>query len=105
MDANGNKLPEDLGETVLRPDKADALDAATISAEGRVQLLSLDDVIDAAQAATMLGVRRHHVVKLLQRGQLSGKRLTATWVTTRQAVEEFARRRRPAGRPPRTDNQ
>ncbi len=59
----------------------------------------LADVVDAAQAANMLGVRREHVVKLLQVGVIPGKRLTATWVTTRQAVEGYARHRRPRGRP------
>ncbi len=59
----------------------------------------LVDVIDAAQAADILGVRREHVVKLLQAGRIPGKRLTATWVTTRQAVEAYARGRRPRGRP------
>ncbi len=59
----------------------------------------LVDVIDAAQAADILGVRREHVVKLLQAGRIPGKRLTATWVTTRQAIEAYARDRRPRGRP------
>ena len=61
--------------------------------------IRLDDVIDAAEAARMLGVGREHVVKLLQRGQLHVKRLTATWVTTRQAAQAYARNRRPRGRP------
>jgi len=61
--------------------------------------IRLDDVIDAAEAARMLGVGREHVVKLLQRGQLHGKRLTATWITTRQAAQAYARNRRPRGRP------
>ena len=59
----------------------------------------LVDVIDAAEAAEILGVRREHVVKLLQAGRIPGKRLTATWVTTRQAIEAYARDRRPRGRP------
>ena len=63
------------------------------------QRIVLDDVIDASEAARRLGVKREHVVKLLQRGQLPGKRLTATWVTTRQAIDAYARRRRPRGRP------
>ncbi len=63
----------------------------------------LDEVVDAAEAATMLGVTRQHVVLLLQRGRLPGKRLTATWITTRKAVEDYARHRRPPGRPSRSD--
>ena len=63
------------------------------------QRVDLDDVIDAAEAAHLLGVGREHVVKLLQRGQLAGKRLTGTWVTTRQAVDAYARNRNPRGRP------
>ncbi len=94
----------DFGEEPLVRARADELESASESIDDSRTPVDLDDVIDAAQAANMLGVRRHHVVKLLQREQLSGKRLTATWVTTRQAVEEFARRRRPAGRPPRTDS-
>lgn len=60
---------------------------------------ALAEVIDAAQAAKLIGVRREHVVKLLQERQLAGKRLTATWITTVGAVEDYARRRRPPGRP------
>ena len=59
----------------------------------------LEDVVDAAQAAAMLGVTRQHVVHLFKTGRLAGKRLTATWVTTRQAVEAYERTRRPPGRP------
>ena len=61
--------------------------------------IRLDDVIDAAEAARLLGVGREHVVKLLQQGRLRGKRLTATWVTTRQAAQAYAQNRRPRGRP------
>ena len=66
----------------------------------------LADVVDAAEAAAMLGVTRQHVVLLLKTGRLPGRRLTATWVTTRQAVHEYQRTRRPPGRPPsrRIDN-
>ena len=60
----------------------------------------LEDVVDAAQAAAMLGVTRQHVVHLFKVGRLPGKRLTATWVTTRQVVEAYERTRRPPGRPP-----
>ncbi len=60
---------------------------------------SLADIIDAAEAAVMLGVTRQHVVHLLQTGRLAGKRLTSTWVTTRQAVDVYQRTRRRAGRP------
>jgi hypothetical protein len=59
----------------------------------------LDDVVDAAQAAAILGVTRQHVVHLCKTGRLAGKRLTSTWVTTRQAVDEYASRRRGPGRP------
>ena len=61
----------------------------------------LEDIVDAAEAAAMLGVTRQHVVHLLQAGRLPGKRLTATWVTTRQAVEAYKRTRRGPGRPRR----
>ncbi len=64
----------------------------------------LDDIVDAAEAACMLGVTRQHVVLLLQRGRLPGKRLTGTWITTREAVEDYARHRRPPGRPLNLDN-
>ena len=68
------------------------MDEATVRA-------NLADVIDAAEAAEMLGVTRQHVVHLLQTGRLTGKRLTSTWVTTRQAVDLYKRTRRGAGRP------
>jgi len=63
----------------------------------------LDEVVDASEAASMLGVTRQHVVLLLQRGRLPGKRLTATWITTRRAVEDYALHRRGPGRPTRSD--
>ena len=68
------------------------MDDATVKA-------SLADVVDAAEAAAMLGVTREHVVHLLQAGRLPGRRLTATWVTTRQAVLAYKQTRRGPGRP------
>jgi len=59
----------------------------------------LADVVDAAQAAAMLGVTRQHVVHLCKTGRLPARRLTSTWVTSRQAVEGYARTRRGPGRP------
>ncbi len=64
---------------------------------GEVRLV---DILDAAQAAERLGVTRQHVVHLLKTGKLPGRRLTATWVTTRQAVEAYVQERRAPGRPP-----
>ena len=78
--------------------------ATGISASNDADQIKLGDVIDAAEAAVMLGVTRQHVVHLFHAGRLPGKRLTATWVTTRQAVEAYARDRRPPGRP-KTDRQ
>lgn len=61
----------------------------------------LEDVIDAAQAATLLGVTRQHVVHLCATGRIPAKRLTATWVTSRTAVQNYAAARRGPGRPPK----
>ena len=61
--------------------------------------VGLEDIVDANQAAAMLGVTRQHVVYLLKTGRLPGRRLTATWVTTRPAVEAYARNRPTRGRP------
>ena len=63
--------------------------------------VSLADVVDAAQAAGMLGVTRQHVVHLCKTGRLPARRLTSVWVTTRQAVEAYARVRSGPGRPRR----
>ena len=59
----------------------------------------LVDVVDATQAAAMLGVTRQHVVHLCNTGRLPARRLTSTWVTARQAVEDYAHTRRGPGRP------
>jgi hypothetical protein len=59
----------------------------------------LDDVLDAAQAAAILGVTRQHIVHLCKTGRLPSRRLTACWITTRQAVEAYAQDRRGPGRP------
>ncbi len=65
----------------------------------------LEDVVDAAQAAALLGVTRQHVVHLCKTGRLPARRLTSTWVTARQAVDDYARTRRGPGRPRHsTDN-
>jgi hypothetical protein len=64
----------------------------------------LADVVDAAQAATMLGVSRQHVVLLFTTGRIPGRRLTSTWITSRQAVEAYARVRRGPGRPRKDQN-
>ena len=63
--------------------------------------VGLEDIVDATQAAAILGVSRQHVVHLLKTGRLPGRRLTATWVTTRPAVEAYARNRPTRGRPRR----
>ena len=65
----------------------------------KVDESGLGDILDAAQAAALLGVTRQHVVHLLKTGRLPGRRLTATWITTRQAVEAYKQTRRPPGRP------
>ncbi len=65
----------------------------------------LADVVDAAEAAALLGVTREHVVHLLQAGRLPGRRLTATWVTTRQAVLAYKQTRRGRGRPRRLSSE
>jgi len=62
----------------------------------------LADVVDATQAAAMLGVTRQHVVYLCKTGRLPARRLSAAWVTSRQAVEGYARSRRSPGRPRRS---
>lgn len=59
----------------------------------------LDDIVDASEAAAILGVTRQHVVHLCKTGRLASKRLTSSWITTRQAVEEYASSRRGPGRP------
>ncbi len=64
-----------------------------------VEQMLLEDVVDAAQAAVILGVTRQHVVHLCRTERLPCRRLTATWITTRQAVEEYAGSRRGPGRP------
>lgn len=61
----------------------------------------LADVVDAAEAAAMLGVTRQHVALLFKTGRLPGRRLSVAWVTTRQAVEAYGRTRRGPGRPRR----
>lgn len=72
---------------------------------GNVATVDLNDVIDATQAARLLGVTRQHVIYLLKTRRLAGKRLTATWVTTRQAVLAYTRTRRPPGRPRATNRE
>jgi len=59
----------------------------------------LVNVVDVTQAAAMLGVTRQHVVHLCKTGRLPARRLTSTWVTARQAVEDYAQTRRGPGRP------
>ncbi len=59
----------------------------------------LNEVVDAAQAAVLLGVTRQHVVHLCKTGRLPARRLTATWITARQAVSAYAVTRRGPGRP------
>ncbi len=77
----------------------DNVGATEDTSTDETQGIDLCDVVDAAQAAELLDVTRQHVVHLLRTGRLPGKRLSATWVTTREAVETYARTRRPVGRP------
>jgi len=66
------------------------------------ELERLQDVVDAVQIAAILGVTRQHAVHLCATGRLPARQLTTTWITTRQAVEVYARTRRRPGRPPKT---
>ncbi len=84
--------------TSMQPDAAGSVD-------NDETVIDLSDVIDATQAARLLGVTRQHVIHLLKTRRLAGKRLTATWVTTRQAVQAYTRTRRPPGRPRATDGE
>ncbi len=79
------------------PDNLQATEGRSTGDE--TQVIDLSDVVDAAQVAGMLGVTRQHVVHLFKTGRLPARRLTATWVTTRKAVETYAHERRPPGRP------
>ncbi len=60
----------------------------------------LADVVDAAEAAALLGVTRQHVVHLCKTGRLPARRLSSTWITSRQGVEAYRQTRRGPGRPP-----
>lgn len=75
---------------------------SAIDAPGEVGWLA--DVVDAVQAAAMLGVSQQHVVLLFTTGRIPGRRLTSTWITSRQAVEAYAQNRRGPGRPRKDQN-
>ena len=46
----------------------------------------LDEIITANDAALMLNISRRHVTRLVEAGELEGKRTGRDWIITRQSV-------------------
>ncbi len=53
--------------------------------------MDLDDIIDLAQAAELLGLKPVTLRAHAAAGRIQAKQLTKTWVTTREEVERFRR--------------
>jgi hypothetical protein len=61
---------------------------------------SLDDLISLREAAELSGLSASHLRLLVSRGDIWGRKIGRNWVTTAQAVQEYAaQNHRPGPKP------
>jgi hypothetical protein len=49
----------------------------------------LDDLISLQEASQLSGLTQQHLALLIRRGELWGKRIGHSWVTTYQAINQY----------------
>ena len=60
----------------------------------------LDDLIDAHEAADMLGISFRTIIRWIEAGKIQGKLLSKQWVCLRSEVETIAAKRAAKNTPP-----
>ena len=61
------------------------------------------DLISLTEADELYGISSAHLRRLAIQGKLGAQKIGRNWVTTKEAIEEYLRNRRPPGRPKRLD--
>ena len=75
------------------------------TADGGSDLPNLDELISLSEAAERYEISASHLRLLVRQGQVWGKKLGHSWVTTARAVEEYlALDRRPGPKPQKPRN-
>lgn len=62
---------------------------------------NLDDLIALQEAAQIAGLSADHLRRLVERGDLWGKKIGRNWVTSRQAILNYIAKDRQPGRKPK----
>jgi excisionase family DNA binding protein len=64
-----------------------------------------DDLISLKEAAQIGGLSADHLRRLVERGDLWGKKIGRNWVTSKQAIHNYlAKDRQPGRKPKKTPN-
>jgi hypothetical protein len=61
----------------------------------------LDDLIALQEAAQIGGLSADHLRRLVERGDIWGKKIGRNWVTSRQAILDYMTKGRKPGRKPK----
>ena len=61
----------------------------------------LDDLIALQEAAQISGLSADHLRRLVERGDLWGKKIGRNWITSRQAILNYMAKDRQPGRKPK----
>ena len=62
---------------------------------------NLDDLIALREAAQIGGLSADHLRRLVERGELWGRKIGRNWVTTRQAIMDYVAEDHQPGRKPK----
>jgi excisionase family DNA binding protein len=67
----------------------------------RLEQPELDDLISLQEAAKLSGLSSDHLRRLVEHGDLWGKKIGRNWVTTKQAIEIYIAKDHRRGRKPK----
>ena len=59
----------------------------------------LDQLISLSEASEITNISSDHLRRLAEQGKLDAKKIGRNWVTTREAIEDYLKKRNPPGRP------
>lgn len=61
--------------------------------------LGISELISLKDASIFCGLSPDHLRRLAEQGKLRAQKIGRNWVTTKEAVEEYIKNRKPPGRP------
>ena len=62
---------------------------------------STTDLLSLTEASRICGLSADHLRRLVEKGTLWGVKIGYSWVTSRQAIEEYNSQKHPRGRKPK----